>query len=106
MAETRLSRTSSSCVTARDVARVVGLRAVAVESGAIWWEELRPEENGRVSIVCRRPGGATFELFVEELAAAAIQLGRGCRSAPTRWSWRMSKALSPTYYVEAHHHAC
>jgi dipeptidyl aminopeptidase/acylaminoacyl peptidase len=47
-----------SPITAAEVARAeVGISFPAVIGGDIWWQEDRPEENGRVTIVHRGPGG-------------------------------------------------
>lgn len=59
-----------SAVTSREVARAVGLRTVALGAGGCtWWEEIRPEEDGRSVLLRAAADGEAGEVLASELEA-------------------------------------
>jgi dipeptidyl aminopeptidase/acylaminoacyl peptidase len=62
-----------SPVTARDVAAQTRLGRVALsDDGALWWEETRPAEHGRIGIMRYAPGGEVERVYAAEADAAGI----------------------------------
>src|SRR5215831_3933462 len=53
-----------SPITSADVAAgAEGLRFPAIAGGDIWWQESLPQENGRVTVMCRAAGGKLAPLL-------------------------------------------
>jgi dipeptidyl aminopeptidase/acylaminoacyl peptidase len=53
-----------SPIAGADVARKqVGLGFAVVDATGVWWQESRPEEGGRVSVVCQGPDGVSRDLL-------------------------------------------
>jgi len=47
-----------------DVARKqVGLAFPTIDAAGVWWQESRPEEGGRLAVVCRGPDGISRDLL-------------------------------------------
>jgi dipeptidyl aminopeptidase/acylaminoacyl peptidase len=53
-----------SPIAGADVARKqVGLAFAVIDAAGVWWQESRPEEGGRVSVVCQGPDGVSRDLL-------------------------------------------
>jgi dipeptidyl aminopeptidase/acylaminoacyl peptidase len=53
-----------SPIAGADVARKqVGLAFAVIDGAGVWWQESRPEEGGRVAIVCQGPDGTSRDLL-------------------------------------------
>ena len=53
-----------SPIAGADVARKqVGLAFAVIDATGVWWQESRPEEGGRVSVVCQGPDGVSRDLL-------------------------------------------
>ena len=53
-----------SPIAGADVARKqVGLAFPVIDAAGVWWQESRPEEGGRVAVVCQGPDGVSRDLL-------------------------------------------
>jgi dipeptidyl aminopeptidase/acylaminoacyl peptidase len=53
-----------SPIAGADVARKqVGLAFAVIDATGVWWQESRPEEGGRVTVVCQGPDGVSRDLL-------------------------------------------
>ncbi|HEU5389961.1 MAG TPA: prolyl oligopeptidase family serine peptidase, partial [Streptosporangiaceae bacterium] len=54
----------ASPIAGADVARKqVGLAFAVIDGAGVWWQESRPEEGGRVAVVCQGPDGVNRDLL-------------------------------------------
>ena len=62
--ETHIYGEWPSPIDGADVARKqVGLAFPAIDAAGVWWQESRPEEGGRVAVVCQGPDGIKRDLL-------------------------------------------
>ena len=62
--ETHIYGEWPSPIDGADVARKqVGLAFPAIDAAGVWWQESRPEEGGRVAVVCHGPDGIKRDLL-------------------------------------------
>ncbi|MFJ9012836.1 S9 family peptidase [Streptomyces canus] len=67
-----------SSLTVGDVARVPRLRTVAAEDGgAVWWQEVHPQQGGRVTVMRGGPGVEAVKVLVADLDAIGFRDGAG-----------------------------
>ena len=53
-----------SPIAGADVARKqIGLAFPTLAGGSVWWQEMRPSEGGRQTVVCQGPDGVRRELL-------------------------------------------
>ena len=62
--ETHIYGEWPSLIDGADVARKqVGMAFPVIDAAGVWWQESRPEEDGRLTVVCRGPDGVRRDLL-------------------------------------------